>query len=166
MVFPSLLLLVSRCQTLVASPLSLTAVTGWRRGSGNARLFYSHIEGYKMCIGVRANGRGDGAGRYMSLFIHLMMGENDADLRWPFHGQVIVQLINQRSEEEHLEQVVTFDDKVPNSHRNRVIGCQRARNGWGYMRFISHAELACNDTRAREYLRNDCLKFRITKVVK
>ena len=43
--------------------------------------FYSHSEGYKMCLRVDANGNGDGKGTHVSVFVCLVRGEFDDVLR-------------------------------------------------------------------------------------
>jgi len=58
--------------------------------------FYTHVCGYKMCIRVKAAGHGSGKGTHLSVFIHLMCGEYDEFLQWPFRGEVTVQLLNKR----------------------------------------------------------------------
>ena len=42
-----------------------------------------------MCISVQPNGFGDGYKKYVSATIHLLMGEYDDHLRWPFPGAII-----------------------------------------------------------------------------
>ena len=54
--------------------------------------FYSCLGGYKMCLKVLANGEGKGKGTHVSVFIHLMRGEFDDDLKWPFNGKITIQL--------------------------------------------------------------------------
>ena len=39
-----------------------------------------------MCLGVDANGDGDGAGTHVSVFVTIMRGEHDDKLTWPFRG--------------------------------------------------------------------------------
>ena len=45
-----------------------------------------------MCINVDANGRGTGAGTYVSVYVHLMRGEYDSRLVWPFRGDITIQI--------------------------------------------------------------------------
>ena len=45
--------------------------------------FCTHTFGYKMCLRVYANGHGVGKGTHVSVYLHLMKGENDDDLTWP-----------------------------------------------------------------------------------
>ena len=59
--------------------------------------FYTHVAGYKIRMEVYPNGYGEGRGTHISVFLHLMQGENDNYLPWPFPGAVITILfLNQR----------------------------------------------------------------------
>ena len=42
---------------------------------------YSHFGGYKMCIGVHANGLHEVKGTHVSVSVHLMRGDNDNNLK-------------------------------------------------------------------------------------
>ena len=42
------------------------------------------------------NGNGSGKGRYISFFLTIMKGENDALLEWPFQLTVTLTMINQK----------------------------------------------------------------------
>ena len=44
--------------------------------------FYTHPQGYKVCLSVVANGSGKGKGTYVSVFAYLMRGEFDDHLKW------------------------------------------------------------------------------------
>ena len=122
--------------------------------------FYSHIGGYKMCLRVDANGHGSGEATHVSVFVHLMRGEYDDQLKWPFRGDITIQLLNQSRDEGHCEMTVHYYDRADDDVAGRVVGRERA-NGWGYD-FIAHTEL---NTENKEYLKNVCLKFRITNFV-
>ena len=52
--------------------------------------FYTHPCGYKMCLSIDANGIGCGEGTHLSVFVYLMRGEFDDQLKWPFRGSVTV----------------------------------------------------------------------------
>ena len=121
--------------------------------------FYSHIGGYTMCLCVDANGKESGQGTHVSVWIQLIKGEHDRHLQWPFRGEVTVQLLNQRSNEGHLEKIFLFDnDDV--AHKDAW--WKLKTKGMGYGKFIAHTELNTED---KEYLRDDCLKFKISEVV-
>ena len=123
--------------------------------------FYSHIGGYKMCLSVEANGYGDGKATHVSVFFYLNRGEYDDQLKWPFRGAFTIQLLNQSSDEGHWEKTIRFDDRVKDKHSSRVMGNVRAA-GLGIHKFIAHTKL---NTEMKEYLKNDCLKFRMSKFV-
>ena len=54
-----------------------------------------------MCLGVFPGGNGEGRGTHVSLFVHLMRGDNDSELKWPFRGSVVVELLNQQADHTH-----------------------------------------------------------------
>ena len=57
---------------------------------------YTHVGGYKFCVGVDANGYG-GIGRGSSIFVDLwaLPGEFDDQLKWPARAKFMIKLINQ-----------------------------------------------------------------------
>ena len=54
-----------------------------------------------MCLSVYAKGHGDVEGTYVSVGVHLMEGQNDDNLPWPFTGKVTVELLNQLEDDNH-----------------------------------------------------------------
>ena len=60
---------------------------------------YTHVCGYKFCIGVAANGYGDGRGNAIDVIISVMPGEYDALLKWPAKAKFTVELIHQHGGE-------------------------------------------------------------------
>ena len=82
--------------------------------------FDSHYNGYKMCLGVCPSGYGSGKGTHLGVTVHLMRGEFDDQLKWPFRGDVTVQLLNQEEDENHIEILVPFSDRSPNEFGDRV----------------------------------------------
>ena len=121
--------------------------------------FYSHIRGYKMCLSVLPNGLGNGRATHVSVFCHLERGEYDDQLKWPFHGDITIQLLNQSRDEGHRKKTVPYD-RASDSN-GRVVGKERG-SGWGCHTFIAHTQLS---TENKEYLKNDCLKFRILEII-
>ena len=121
--------------------------------------FYTSPGGYKMCIDVLANGYSEGYGTHVSIYACLMKGENDDHLPWPFTGTVIIELLNQLEDKNHYLQSTTFLPNEPSSRR--VVSGERASNGYGKTRFISHSDLGYNAAKNCQYLKDDCLYFRI-----
>lgn len=120
--------------------------------------FYTHPQGYKMCLQVNANGLGQGKGTHMSTYIHMMRGEFDDQLMWPFRGHISVQLVDQERESDHFHHTFHFTDAAPLEVRERQRERERSQHGRGPSKFILLTELR------PKYLKNDCLRFRITKV--
>ena len=128
--------------------------------------FYTGPRGYKMCINVDANGWSDGAGTHVSVYVYLMRGEYDSRLVWPFRGDITIQLVNHNNDQNHYEKIVHYNDEaVAADHvSDRVTSGERAANGWGCDKFISHTTVK-STTKNRRHIVNDCLTFRITKIV-
>ncbi|XP_025029306.1 TNF receptor-associated factor 1-like [Python bivittatus] len=57
--------------------------------------FYTARYGYKLCLKLFLNGDGTGAGTHLSLFLVLMKGEYDFQLKWPFRHKVTFTLLDQ-----------------------------------------------------------------------
>ena len=122
-----------------------------------------------MCLRVDANGWGHGAGSHVSVYVHLMRGEYDSSLIWPFRGDITIQLVNHSNDQDHHVKAVQFDesavaygsaDRVPNSSGGGDI----ATRGCGAQQFISHHMIETSNDTTR-YLNNDCLTFRVTKLL-
>ena len=121
--------------------------------------FYSHLGGYKMCLNVCANGEGDGKGTHVSVFVYLMRGEFDDDLKWPFSGEITVQLkATNPHEPQHFEVFVLDADDCSDE-----VVCKptkdRNRSGRGYSEFISYRDLY-----AGHYLKDNKLVFCISGI--
>ena len=126
--------------------------------------FLSHPDGYKMCIRVRANGEGRAEGTHMSVYAHLMAGEYDDRVVWPFKGTVTVEVINRKNKEQNHIQEIVFDDDHNQEARQRVrngiptrAGIM-SRMGQGGVEFITQSKLAT------DYISDDSIKLCIRKV--
>ena len=123
--------------------------------------FYSHPCGYKMHLEVRAGGHGQGLGTHTSVYIHLVKGDFDDTLPWPFHADVYFQLINHHPEGRHLLGKVSFTRE--NDASQRVVDVKGCGKGRGYAQFLHHSRLT-DDTRKSLFLKQDCLYFELHKV--
>ena len=117
---------------------------------------YTHPGGYNVCLSVDANGVGSGRGTHVSVGVCVMKGEFDDQLKWPFRGQITVQIVNQEGKK-HYTETIHFTDKTPDIHADRVTQGER-NNGWGFSKFISHEDLES------KHLKHDNLCFRVTKI--
>ena len=119
--------------------------------------FYTHTGGYRMCLNVCANE----SSTHISVFVQIMRGEFDNSLKWPFQGDITVQLLNQQQNKGHFEKTIRFTGTTPDAHAGRVTG-YIMNEEWGWSRFISYDKLTHVQATNCQYLCTDCLCFRIT----
>ena len=126
-------------------------------GSWFSRPFYTHSQGYKMCLRVTANGQGSGKGTHTSVAVYLMKGEFDDQLEWPFRGDITIQLLNQQGDKkEHFMRIIRGVEAV----RDSVKSGEKYIRAWGISQFKSHGDVY------KRFLKKDCLKFQIIIVIK
>ena len=125
--------------------------------------FYSQPGGYKLCLCVYANGVGSGKGTHITVAVHLMKGENDHQLQWPFEHEVTYGILNWKRDEDHV--IYTLDFKTDSTTtRQRVTSQERAVSGWGYFDFLPQSSLSDGPAKDTHYLHNDCLCLQVLKV--
>ena len=122
--------------------------------------FYTHNNGYNMCLCVDAAGYEDGKGTHLSVFLYLMKGPHDDELTWPLRGELEVKLLNQISDSEHHCDTVAYDE---DRNADRVTDGDRSTQGWGWQQYISNEDLN-KITSTYQYLKDDCLFFQVTKL--
>ena len=92
------------------------------------------------------------------MFTYLKRGEFDSHLKWPFRGTVTIQLVNQLEDKEHHTNSISYKDASPVAAQ--VAGERSA--GWGNLEFLPHSELGLSVANNRQYLKDDCLIFRVS----
>ena len=120
--------------------------------------FYTHPHGYKMCLCVCPKGFGAGKGTHLGLTIHLMRGEFDDQLKWPFRGDIAYQLVDQEGDIYKKFMVAHFNDHTSDKYTKRVTEEQWNTSGQGYAKVLPLSRLQ------PKYLKNNCIKLRIIKV--
>ena len=125
--------------------------------------FYTHTCGYKMCLRVDANGCGDGKGTHVSVYLHLMKGENDDALTWPIKYKCTITLLNQLKDEGHHTYTLNSpEDKGDIAlYLSRVLSSDKGTTGWGLPKFIAHTKLDLQEEEQCQYLKDDSLYFRV-----
>ena len=122
-----------------------------------SRPFYTHHNGYKMQLRVYPYVHGKKES--ISVYCHLMQGENDDHLKWPYEGTVTISLLNQLEDSKHLTKSLylgTSADAVKKPESNTI----RNDIGYGLTEFISLSKLERFTTR-KKYLMNDTLYLMI-----
>ena len=127
--------------------------------------FYTHSRhGYRMCIRVYPKGCGDGKTTHLSLFAYLMKGEYDDYLKWPFRGEITVQIVNQAGDHSHVEKTTPYDDKAPDICASRVTNTDKSE-GWGKIQFMARTDLEYNAAKKTQYLKDGIIIVRVVKVI-
>ena len=97
-----------------------------------------------MKLRIDSNGFGSQKGSHVSVFAHLMKGEHDDFLKWPFCADITI---------------VSF--RFPEV--NGACASQGMRGGsLGTTSFVSHSSLSCEHSLNTNYVENDCLRFQVT----
>ena len=123
---------------------------------------YSHFGGYKMCMKVYANGRNKVKGTHVSVYVYLMRGDNDDNLKWPFKGTVKVSLLNQLEDGQHHTKLLWSPNwDIPENACKRVTERAKASSAHGAHKFIPHEDLAYQSDKKQHFLKADTLFFRV-----
>ena len=116
---------------------------------------YTHVCGYKFCIGVDTNGRGGGRGKAVRVTLWSLIGEYDSQLEWPVKAEITLELINQQGGE-NVVSVKECSWKKPNQDSEVI--CSFGSIFLGsivkYHHLVEHSKLD-------DFLIDDTLHFRI-----
>ena len=141
-------------------PVTLTMMNFEQHQQNNddwvSQPFYTHSQGYKMCLRVTANGQGSGKGTHITVAVYLMNGEFDDQLEWPFKGDITIQLLNQQEDGEDHTRII----HQAQGERGDASGAEKFISAWGINKFKAHNELY------PMYVKHDSLNFRILALVK
>ena len=119
--------------------------------------YYTHLHGYKMCVWVWVRP----CDTTLDVYSYLLPGEYDAALKWPFRGTVVVQLLNQLSDDNHFDYVFDYSQasdgvsqRVTSGERSSYYQCPSGPR-------LLLTDLKYNSSKKCQYLKNDCLKLKI-----
>ena len=115
--------------------------------------FYTSLTGYKMCLLVCANGEGDRKGSHLSVYLYILHGPHDDQLVWPLKGSFVIDLLNQREDNNHHSLTVNYLGDGEHS---------RPGGSWGYPTFIKQSGLDFNLYKNTQYLKDDKLYIKVT----
>lgn len=119
--------------------------------SFRSQSFYTKC-GYNLAIEVCVYGNGMYTGTHVSVFVHVMKGRNDSKLSWPLVGEVTITLVNQVENKNHYSTPLSL---LPEHNL-------RPGKNLGYRSFIPHKDLAFDSDLNTQYLKQDCLEFRVS----
>ena len=118
--------------------------------------YYTHLHGYKMCVNVYLYP----SDTVLQVYSYLLPGEYDASLKWPFRGTVVVRLLNQLSDDNHYDNVFDYS-QASDSQSQRVTSGERSSYKVPSTPWLPLTALEYNSSKKCQYLKNDCLKFKI-----
>ena len=119
--------------------------------------FYSRPHGYKMCLKVYTNGRGEAKNTHISVYVKILHGDFDYKHFWPFRGSVFVIIMDHTDDEEHFTKEIKFDGEIiPGSNPEVRKGDKNTE--WGLDEFISIESL----NSSFYDLQNDSVYFEIS----
>ena len=109
--------------------------------------FYTHPGGYKIYnLGVRSGAT------YIKVWMNVGQGDYDDQLQWPRACTTTIQLLNQLGEHNHFTKTVKGVFKRPHGGTNTVCSDNQ---------FIAYSDLGYNADTNTQYLKDDCLQFKI-----
>jgi TNF receptor-associated factor 4 len=120
--------------------------------------FYSHPGGYKMEVEIHPNGFTDARGTHMSLYVVILRGEFDDQLRWPFDGSITVQAYNRTTERWSNDHTITMNKAICAKEVERCVD-KVSQGGCGYPNFLSLSDLKDNYLKSTVFIH-----FRVTSV--
>ena len=114
---------------------------------------YTHPGGHKFHVVVHLRGSKGSGGGHISVSMDSLKGEFDGQLLWPANTTITLQLLNQETDQSHLNVTKRFSWPRPS---------KTTHVGFFSEKFISHGELSefNPDTQTR-YLLNDTVFFRV-----
>ena len=125
--------------------------------------FFTHKNGYMLCISVYPKGRGPGSGSHVSVYTHLLQGPFDDHLQWPFQGEITIQLLNLAGDN-HFEEKIRYTEKAVNDHNNRQTK-RKMSTGFGYHKFIAREALLNSEGENKiQFLENSHFLIRVYSV--
>ena len=113
---------------------------------------YTHVCGYKFCIGLDANGSGISRGHGLSVDLWAMPGEYDRHLKWPILIAFTIELFNQKGGKNVYYNCLGSLSK-PAQEYSGIDWMTRSTYGC----FVANADL-------NKFLNNDTLFFHVSKI--
>ena len=117
---------------------------------------YTHMCGYKFCIGINANGDGLIFGKAMHVSLYAMQGEHDHLLKWPTCVSFTVELLHQHGGRNIISTLTKVQWQKPTTPYRHINSFTRDRCGLWWA-FLEHSKLA-------DFLDNDTLYFHLSNI--
>ena len=116
----------------------------------------THPGGYRFVLKLLPDGF-NGNVTHLTVTVHSLKSDHDAELRVPVKFTITIQLLNQHRDQDHHTRDIQCDVKKGDIKQQLRIGAD-----WTSIPFTA---LEWNRDKQTQYLKNDCLRFRITKII-
>ena len=111
---------------------------------------------YKFFLSLHPNGASSKFSDHLSIYFHILKGEYDAMLSWPFSKKVTFTLIDQQENPEDRENIVHSFKADPKDKDCFGRPAEEAYAGYGNSKFVSHDKL-----RKRRYIMDDTIFIQV-----
>ena len=127
--------------------------------SGEKTSIYSppfYYFGYKFRLWLFPNGKNRGKDTHLSLYFHLLKGEYDARLPWPFQKIMKFTLIDQQEDAGDRKNIVMSLTGIPSDKEVVERPLTSENRGWGFTEFVSLTKLI-----ERRYIADDTIVIQV-----
>ena len=118
--------------------------------------FHTSLYGYKLSLRINLNGVDSGVGKHVALFVHMMQGDYDSILEWPFTGRIALSILDQSDGAEYRHHISDTLVAKPNLSAFQRPTAPRNYKGYGYVEFAPIEAI-----REPQYVRNNTMLVRI-----
>ena len=118
--------------------------------------FFTSLYGYKLCMRINLNGVDSGVGKHVALFVHMMQGDYDNILEWPFTGRIALSILDQSDTAEFRHHISETLVAKPNLLAFQRPTAPRNYKGYGYVEFAPIERI-----REPQYVKNNTMLVRI-----
>ena len=117
--------------------------------------FHTSLYGYKLCMRINLNGVDSGVGKHVALFVHMMQGDYDKFLEWPFTRIITLSICDQTDGAEYRHHITETMITRNNLSFQRPITFLN-QTGYGYPNFAPIEAI-----REPQYVRNNTMLVKI-----
>ena len=118
--------------------------------------FQTNLHGYKFCIRIHLNGVKKSVGKHVALFVHMMQGDYDSILVWPFTGRIALSILDQSDVAKYRHHINETLIAKPNQLAFQRPTAARNYKGYGFIEFAPIETI-----REAQYVRNNTMLVRI-----
>ena len=140
---------------IIIGNIKIQLMGWWGMLSKHSQDMYTHSGGYKFYLRIYENGQGEGQRTHVSVKLVACKGPFDSSLRWPAKCTMTLQLLNQHRDQDHVTVTKELEWQRPTEGLEVVTFSDK---------FIAHDDLKWNAEKHTQYLKDDCLHFRIARV--